>query len=70
MGGGAVLEAMAGLCHHSEWVHVQFEVKMTPEGESEMHIFAHLAEHTTIALFTECTGTTGQQSTWSCLKLS
>lgn len=43
MGGGAVLEAMAGLCHHSEEVHVElFEVETMQKGKLQMYSFAYI----------------------------
>lgn len=45
MGGGAVLEAMAELCHHSEEVHVElFGVKLMPNGELEKCSFAYTSK--------------------------
>lgn len=76
MGGGAVLEGMAGLCHHSEEVHVeQFEVKMMPKGELEQCNVAYTPEHTSRALFTVCMGTKAHlhnccKSIWHCLRLT
>lgn len=57
MGGEAVVEAMAGLCHHSEEVH---RVKMMPTGKLESYNFACISSIllNTIALFTVCIGTT------------
>lgn len=43
MGGGTVLEAVVGLCHHIEEVHVLlFGVKMVPKGHEKSHNFAHI----------------------------